>query len=251
MPASSFLASFRNPHPVLAMLHLKGTSPGDRLERAKAEIDLLWSHGVDAVVVENYFGDTDDVVAVCEHLRGRADDVVFGVNVLKDDWRAFEVANEYGARFLQLDSVAGHLPPDEDAEFAERLAAARATSAAFVLGGVRFKYQPYLSGRSLAEDLVLGAGRSDAIVVTGDGTGLETPPDKIEEFRRILGPGVPLIVGAGVTPDNCRTQLAQADGVIVGSYLKDTLTDTGDVDGQHVREFVAAVRRLSAEPLPA
>lgn len=251
MPVQPLLAAFASSHPVFAMLHLKGTDHSDRLERAKAEIDVLWSHDVDAVVVENYFGDVDDVAAVCEHLRGRPDGVVFGVNVLRDDWRAFEVANEYGARFVQLDSVAGHLPAAEDADFAERLAGARAASDAYVLGGVRFKYQPYRSGRTLEEDLSLATARCDAIVVTGDGTGLETPVAKIEDFRRIVGPSFPLVVGAGVTPGNCATQLAHADAVIVGSYLKDTFTDTGDVDARHVGEFVGAVRSLSGDPLRA
>lgn len=244
MPTSPFLASFDSSHPVFAMLHLKGADRAERFERAQREIDLLWSNGVDAVIVENYFGDTDDVLAVCDYLRSRRADVVFGINVLKDDWRAFEVAEEFGARFLQLDSVAGHLPAAEDADFADRLAEARAASSAFVLGGVRFKYQLYRSGRTLQEDLTLGAERSDGIVVTGDGTGLETPLTKIASFRGILGPDVPLIVGAGVTPENCEAQLAEGDGVIVGSYLKDTYADTGDVDAAHVRTFVGAVRGL-------
>ncbi len=245
MPSETFRESFASAKTVFAMLHLKGDDHADRLERAKREVDQLWSNGVDAVIVENYYGDVDDVVAVCDYLVTARPEVVFGINVLKDDWRAFEVANQYGARFLQLDSVAGHVPVDEDVDFAARLAEERAASAAFVLGGVRFKYQPYRSGRSLDEDLRLGASRSDAIVVTGDGTGLETPVAKIAEFRSILGPEFPLIVGAGVTPENCAAMLAQADGVIVGSYLKDTYIDTGDVDSDHVHTFVTAIRGLA------
>lgn len=247
MSSQSFLESFATAKPVLAMLHLKGENHAERFERAKREIDHLWSNGVDAVIVENYFGDVNDVVAVCDHLRTVRPDVVFGVNVLKDDWLAFDIANEFGARFLQLDSVAGHLPVPEDHEFASRLAEAREASAAYVLGGVRFKYQPYLSGRSLEEDLRLGAQRCDAIVVTGDGTGLQTPTSKTAEFRSVLGADFPLVVGAGVTPENCATTLAQADAVIVGSYLKDTYIDSGDVDPDHVRVFVGAVRQLAAD----
>lgn len=239
------LASFDNARPVFAMLHLKGDTPAQRLDIAKREIDTLWSSGVDAVVVENYFGDADDVVAACDYLRSDAKDVVFGVNVLKDDWLAFAIANEFGARFVQLDSVAGHLPEGQDREFAARLSEERASSYAFVLGGVRFKYHPHLSGRSLEEDLLLGVARCDGIVVTGEGTGQETPIEKIEEFRRVVGSDVPLVVGAGVTPRNCAEQLAVADAVIVGSYLKDTHADTGDVDGDHALEFVRAVRMLN------
>ena len=246
MTSNRLLDSFDSAQPIFAMLHLKGDDTAERLEIAKREIEALWTNGVDAVIVENYYGSVDEVVLVCDYLRASAPEVVFGINVLKDDWRSFELANEYGARFIQLDSVAGHLAPAEDADFAARLAEERAASETFVLGGVRFKYQPYLSGRSLDEDLLLGAQRADAIVVTGEGTGKETPLEKTSEFRRIVGDDYPLVVGAGVTVDNSREQLANANAVIVGSYLKDTYQDTGDVDGAHVSEFVSAIRALSA-----
>lgn len=239
------LPGFDLDHPLLAMLHLKGHDPADRLQRAKREIDDLWSGGVDAVIVENYFGDLDDVLAACAYLVAERPDVAFGVNVLGDDWRSFEVAAEFGASFVQLDSVAGHLPPAEDAAFAARLAEARAIGPGLVLGGVRFKYQPHLSGRSLEEDLVLARQRCDAVVVTGEGTALETPRSKVEEFRRLVGDSFPLVVGAGVTPGNCREQLAAADAVIVGSFLKDTHTDDGDVDHAHVLELVRALRAVA------
>jgi len=246
MTSNGLLDSFDSANPIFAMLHLKGDDTAQKLEIAKREIETLWTGGVDAVIVENYYGSVDDVVLVCDYLRANAPEVVFGINVLNDDWRAFELANEYGARFIQLDSVAGHLASAEDADFAARLAEERAASETFVLGGVRFKYQPYLSGRSLDEDLLLGAARADAIVVTGAGTGQETPLEKTGEFRRIVGADYPLVVGAGVTVDNCRAQLKNANAVVVGSYLKDTYQDTGDVDGAHVREFVGAIRSLSA-----
>ncbi|MCW3818791.1 hypothetical protein ONA91_30555 [Micromonospora sp. DR5-3] len=242
MSQRTFLDEFDSQIPVLAMLHLTGDTPAQKLELAKQEIDVLWSEGVDAVIVENYFGDVDDVVSVCGYLSDSAPEIRFGINILRQDWTAFEMAREFHALFIQMDSVAGHLAPGDDPAFASRLNDERAKTASHLLGGVRFKYQPYLSGRSLGEDLTLARSRCDAVVVTGDGTGMETPPGKIEEFRRLLGGGFPLVVGAGVTPANCKTQLAHADAVIVGSYLKDTYTDTGHVDRGHVREFVRAIR---------
>ncbi len=244
MTAPPFSSVFPQVAPIFAMLHLKGDSPADRFERAKREIDILWGGGVDAVIVENYYGTVDDVAAVCDHIDSTMPEVTFGVNVLGDDWRAFEIATEYGAMFVQLDSVAGHLPQEEDAEFGVRLALQRERSRALVLGGVRFKYQPYRSGQPLEVDLPSGASRADAIVVTGEGTGLQTPMEKILAFRELLGPDYPLVVGAGVNPESISEQLTHADAVVVGSYLKDTYQDTGDVDAAHVKEFMSAVRRL-------
>lgn len=244
MKTAEFSSAFGSTTPVFAMLHLKGTDAADRRERAKREIDLLWRDGVDALIVENYFGDTSDVVAALRYLVAQRPDVQFGVNVLKDDWFAFELAADYGARFVQLDSVVGHLAPDDDAEYAERLSRARVEAGCLVFGGVRFKYQPYLSGRALSDDLTLAIDRCDAVVVTGAGTGIATPTDKVADFRRIVGPNFPLIVGAGVTAENAATQLALADAVIVGSSLKDTRLDTGDVAAENVVAFVDAIHSL-------
>jgi len=242
---STVLDAFTGKIPVFAMLHHKGDSPDDIAERARREIDVLWASGVDAIIVENYFGGVDAVVATLEYLKAERPDVVFGINVLGDDATSFEFARTYGAAFVQLDSVAGHLAPDEDATFAEWLAAQRASTDALVLGGVRFKYQPVNSGRSLEEDLRLGMQRCDAIVVTGEGTAITTPHDKTHEFRAVVGEDYPLVIGAGVTPASAAADLADADALIVGSALKDTYLDTGDVDEAHTRELVAAVRALT------
>lgn len=242
---SGFIDSFHNPIPVFAMLHLKGDSETEKFDRARRETEILWDSGVDSIIVENYYGTTDDVIAVCEWLSTEARDVVFGINILRDDRAAFELATRFGARFVQLDSVAGHLRVDDDEVFGQWLNDSRGVADFFVLGGVRFKYQEYLSGRSLEEDLRLGASRCDAVVVTGDGTGLQTPASKTREFRSIVGPDFPLVIGAGVTPASCAEDLADANAVIVGSYLKDTFIDTGDVDKEHTREFVQAIRSLS------
>ena len=115
----------------------------------------------------------------------------------------------------------------------------RAGCGAAVLGGVRFKYQPVLSGRSEAEDLRLAMDRCDAIVATGDGTGKATPLDKLCRFRRLIG-DFPLVVGAGVTAETVGESLQVCDGAIVGSWFKVGHRDTGDVNAAHVRSFMHA-----------
>ena len=139
------------------------------------------------------------------------------------------------------DSVSGHLCPEEDEKFGRFMTEARKKSTAFVLGGVRFKYQPYKSGRRLDEDLAIGMKRCDAIVVTGDATGQETNLSKIRTFRSMIG-DFPLFVGAGMTPGNVADQMEIADGAIVGSYFKDTYKDTGDICADHVKEFMDEVK---------
>lgn len=237
-------SAFGQPKPILGMLHLKGDGPADIVGRAVREAEILVANGIDAVVVENYYGTVEDVERVLARLSAADQPIRFGVNVLDDGLASYALADRYGATFVQMDSIAGHLPPADDPQFARQIAAARERSAALLLGGVRFKYQPVLSGNSLETDLLVATERCDAVVVTGDGTGMETSLAKIEQFRSILGPAFPLVVGAGVTADNCEPSLTVADAAIVGSSLKDTRTAEGEIAAARVVELMDVVHRV-------
>jgi predicted TIM-barrel enzyme len=233
--------------PVLGMLHLGGSTPEERLSRALAETRDMIAGGVDAVVVENYFGDPDDVRRVLEAFEADAPGIVVGLNLLRDFRLGFELVGKFDISFLQIDSVCGHLPPDEEADYAAELAERRAATEALLFGGVRFKYQPVKSGRSEQEDISHGMERADALVVTGVATGQGTDNEKILRFRAVVGTDYPLIVGAGMTAATAADQMRIADGAIVGSYFKDDYTDKGIVDVAHVRELMDEVRKVREE----
>lgn len=50
------------------MLHLKGNSDEEIMERMKKETEIYYRNGVDAVLVENYFGDTRNCVQALDYL---------------------------------------------------------------------------------------------------------------------------------------------------------------------------------------
>lgn len=227
--------------PILGMLHLAGNDPESKLAQALEEARIMAGAGIDGLVVENYFGGAEDVERVLDRLMGLDLGPRIGVNMLRDNDRAFALARRYPVAFIQIDSVCGHLPPEQDDAFAAHLAAERASVPALLLGGVRFKYQPVLSGRDEASDVQLGAARCDGLVVTSDATGQETDLAKVARFRAATGGDVPLFIGAGVTNANLPAQMEAADGVIVGSWLKDTHKDTGRVCADHVATFMATV----------
>lgn len=241
-----FLTAFKERKPIMAMLHLKGDTPDDVLERAKRELDAYIEGGVDAVIVEDYFGTYSDMRRVLEYIRAARSEIVYGVNCLNIDAMGFELAQEFDAAFVQLDSVVGHVKPRDEEGLAAFLDLYRARYDGYVLGGVRFKYQPVLSERSLEEDLAIAQDRCDAVAVTQDATGQETSLDKIRAFRAGLG-DFPLIVAAGVTAENARESLRIADGAVVGSYFKDTYRDDGEVSPDHVRALMDAVRAIREE----
>jgi len=219
------------------MLHLSGYGREKILENAKRETEIMYRSGVHAILVENYFGDRVDVENALKYLHTACPDKVYGVNMLGFPEMAFELARKYGAMFVQMDSVCGHLEPTYEKPFLKKLEAMRGDGDIFLLGGVRFKYQPVRSGRSLEEDLKLGMERCDAIVVTGEGTGISTELEKIKTFRSVLG-DFPLIVGAGMTAETAQEQLAFADGAIVGSYFKEYGEAEYPVDEERVKLFM-------------
>lgn len=239
---SRFGETFTTPKPILGMLHLAGDGTEAKLAQAKEEARIMAGEGVDGLVVENYFGDAEDVERVLDRLFGLNLGTKIGVNVLRDDTRAFELAMRYPVAFIQVDSVAGHLPPEADAPFAADLAARRTSVPALLLGGVRFKYQPVLSGRPEAEDVRIGAARCDGLVVTSDATGQPTDMNKVARFRSATGGSVPLLIGAGLTESNAAEQLAEADGAVVGSWFKHDHKDSGRVEATHVARLMRAVR---------
>lgn len=227
--------------PIIGMLHLSGYGRDEVMEIARREIKILYSSDVDAILVENYYGNHADVENALQYLQENYSNRVYGVNVLDDPDVAFDLARKYGARFVQIDSVCGHALPQHDAELAKYLDHLRGDRDIFLLGGVRFKYTQHLSGRSLEEDLKLGMERCDAIVVTGAGTGISTDLEKIKTFRAILG-DFPLIVGAGMTAETAQEQLAYSDGAIVGSYFKEFGEAEYPVDEERVKEFICKAR---------
>ncbi len=228
---------------LLGMLHLKGEGQQDILDRARKESEIFSEEGFDGVIVENYFGSYDDVVYCLPRILEEFPQLFVGVDVIWDNDKSFDLAVEYQLPFIQLDSLAGQLPPEQEPAFEERVNWCQENSPTVILGGVRLKNQPVLSGNSLEEDLHRAMRRGDGIIVTGRATGVETEIEKISIFREIIG-DFPLIVGAGVRASNCVEQLRIADGAIIGSSLKTDGDVHGDLERSRVAELVRLVRQL-------
>lgn len=227
-----FETLFGGRKPLIGMIHTGCMHGEDMLDTAKREIEIYLKYGV-YPLIENYFGTSADCEKVLVWLQEYHPKAVYGVNILGDPHEAFLLAGAYGAKFIQIDSVCGHLDPERDEEYAEELKAMRKKTDVVLLGGVRFKYQPVRSGRSQKEDLLLGKERCDAIVCTGEGTGIPTPIGKVKEFKSVLN-DFPVIVGAGVTIDTIGETYNEADGVIVGSWIKDNHDAYNPVNEQYV-----------------
>ena len=226
--------------PVFGMLHLSGEDP---VQQAIKELRIFEQEGIDAVIVENYYGSKQDVVKTLDAISCINTKVIVGVNVLPNEFtESFSLAQKYGARFVQLDYVSGRYFEgtfDSDSyklireKFPEIL----------VLGGVHPKYYTPLTDSNLEFDLRQGMQRAEAIVVTGNETGKETPLHKIKFFRQVLG-NHSLIIGAGITQKNAYNQLQIADGVIVGTGLKYDGITQNPVERNRVKKLMNVIRDL-------
>tara|TARA_Y100000034_G_scaffold44433_1_gene54496 strand:- start:1080 stop:1793 length:714 start_codon:yes stop_codon:yes gene_type:complete len=223
--------------PIIGMIHLAGEDSKDILRRALEELAIYEEEGVNGAIIEDYHGELDDVHRILKESQGKFPNLKIGINTLINPYASLSLANHFGAEFVQFDSVQ---TPDLDLERYNKLR--EEYPDIVILGGVGFKYkQP--TGNPLEVDLQKAQERCDAIVTTGSGTGVETPIEKLIDYRTALG-CFPLVVGAGVTLDNIVRQLHYTDGAIIGSCFKPDGNTELPVDRNKVRSLMDIVKDI-------
>jgi len=232
----NFSELFEIEKPIIGMIHLAGGNQNERISRALEELAIYEQEGVNGAIVEDYHGSFVDVEKTLKQSQSRFG-LVIGINVLRNPYSSFELAQKYGARFVQFDSVQTR---DLDLNNYNKMRIKFPNIA--VLGGIGFKYIPP-TGNPLEVDLREGKSRCDAVVTTGDGTGLETPIAKLRQYRELLG-DFPLIVGAGVNLENVYEQLQICDGAIIGSYFKPNGDTQLPINRIKVRNLMGVVNKL-------
>jgi uncharacterized protein len=222
---------------IIGMIHLAGRDKAERVSRAIKEMIIYQEEGVRGAIIEDYHGSLNDMFETLKQSSTLGFTLVRGVNVLRDPYSSFKLASQFGARFVQFDSVQNK---DLDLEQYNRLRTEFPNIS--VLGGVGFKYiSP--TGNPLEVDLREGISKCEAIVTTGSGTGIETPTEKLREYKRLLG-DFPLVVGAGVDLQNAYEQMQVCDGAIIGSYFKPNGNTHLPIDRAKIRSLVDAVRKI-------
>ncbi|QIB74141.1 BtpA/SgcQ family protein [Halogeometricum borinquense] len=254
---------------VVGMVHLHAL-PGAPNYDAEAGLDAvresaledaakLDAGGVDAVMIEN-FGDApfypDDVpkhtvasmTAVIDAVA-REVDVPVGVNVLRNDAEAaLSIAAATGASFVRVNVHAGSRVTDQGvvegrAHETMRLRDQLDADVA-VFADVGVKHSEPLGPETpldVAVEEVVGRGLADGVVVSGSGTGAPTDDSDLETVANAADEaGAPALVGSGVTAETVAETLEYADGVIVGTALKEGGETTAPVDESRVRAVVSA-----------
>jgi predicted TIM-barrel enzyme len=228
---------FHYEKPIIGMIHLAGETKKEKIKRALEELTIFEEQGVNGAIIEDYHGMPQDVYNVLEKTNELDLNLVLGINVLREPYCSFALANNFNAKFVQFDSVQTR---DLDLKYYDGLREQYPKIA--VLGGVGFKYvEP--TGNPLEQDLNEAKPRCEAIVTTGSGTGVETPTNKLKEYKQRLGT-FPLIVGAGVDLENIYEQLQIVDGAIVGSYFKPDGITHKSIDKSLVKDLIDVVKQI-------
>ncbi|MFH1589948.1 MAG: BtpA/SgcQ family protein [archaeon] len=224
--------------PIFGMIHLAGSNP---VNRALEELEIFEDEGVDGAIIENYHGSIGEVILALEQTSKQNYDVVIGINILPNEYGlSLRLAQQFDGKFIQLDYVAGDYTSGK-LDFESYSDQRDSFPEIIVLGGVWPKYYTPVNGSILENDLRTGVQRAEAIVVTGSGTGKETPFNKIKKFREIIGDH-PLVIGAGLNLDNAYEQLSISNGAIVGTSLKENDNTLNLIDREKVHDFMSVVK---------
>lgn len=258
--------------PIIGMVHLPPLPGAPRndgarqslRERARSDARRLADGGVDAVIVEN-FGDAPfypesvppiTVAAMTDLTRSvrAAIDLPVGVNVLRNDAdAALAIAAATGARFIRVNVHTGARVTDQgliEGRAHETIRRREALDADVnVLADLDVKHSAPLAEESFPAETMADTverGLADGVIVSGPATGAQPEVESVEqavEHRDQLGLETPVFVGSGVTAETVADFLDVADGVIVGSALKQDGRPSNPVDQDRVEKLVEMADR--------
>jgi membrane complex biogenesis BtpA family protein len=260
---------FGRPKPVIGMVHCwplpgapayRGYGMDQVVEHALADARALVDGGCDGVIVENMWDvpfragpnlDPESIAAhavVARAVREEVD-VPLGINVVHNGGVALlAIAVASGAQFVRVCMFTGAGVWDSGALdegcAADLMRRRRQLDAEHIkiLADVDKKHSVRFPGIDLATHIewtrFFGA---DGIIVSGRMTGDAPAVEKVREAKTLAG-DTPVLLGSGTTADNVAAFLAAADGVIVGSSIKEEGDVSRPVDPARVGAFVRAAR---------
>ncbi len=229
---------------------------------ATSEAKVLLSAGFDAIIIENMHDRpyvhgvkgpeiVAAMTAVALTIREIAPELPLGIQILSGGNReAIAVAHASGAQFIRCENFVFSHVADEGllvkAEAGELLRYRKSIDADDVLifADIKKKHASHAitADVSLAEAVEAAEFFSaDGVIITGAATGKPTSPEDLAQARGATK--LPVLVGSGVTPDQVKTLFKHADGLIVGSFVKQGGRWDRPVDPERCKKLVVAARR--------
>jgi membrane complex biogenesis BtpA family protein len=267
MPNIKFSDVFPNKKPVIAVVHLMPLpgSPnygGDRrklYDQALEEVRIFMKHKVDGIIIEN-FRDKPfypnrvpaetiaSLAAVSKEILNEVN-IPVGINALRNDAKAsLAIATATGAQFIRVNVHMGAVMTEQGIirgmshktlRLREKL-----KSNVLIFADVGVKHAKPIVDRGLdveAKDLEERGG-ADAVIVTGERTGMETRLGDLKLVRNNVK--LPVLVASGLTAENIADFYPVASGFIVGTYLKEDGQAENFVNEGRVKKLMDAVGKL-------
>jgi hypothetical protein len=266
--APSFVDAARSGKVLIGVVHLSplpgsprhdGRAAHEIVALARGDAERILEAGFDGYLIEN-FGDVPfhgdqvppHVVALMTRValelprRG----ALVGVNVLRNDASAaLAIAAACGLQMIRVNVHVGAMVTDQGIleGKASRTTRERATLSprVAILADVKVKHAFPLGGEfdleAAARDTAY-RGLADALIVTGHSTGAPADLGELQAVRRAV-PDRPVLVGSGVTAASVRDLLRVAQGIIVGTALKEGGRVEEPVDPARAVEIVREARR--------
>jgi len=252
--------------PIIGMVHLpplpgaplhKGESIYEITAQAVKEAKLLEENGCTGIMMEN-FGDVPfwkkvdpETVAYMTSIGKAIRDnitVPMGICVLQSDGRAgIGIAHAVSAQWVRIpyytevyvvdtglmESIAAEVTRIRKVLGAEDVA---------IFADVHIKHGYPLAQRPIELAAIDAVERclADAVVVTGIATGAKTSLDDVKRVKQALD-DVPVLAGSGVGEDDIMDLLQWADGVIVGTSIKQGGITRNPVDPRKVEKLCTTV----------
>ncbi|MDW8083917.1 MAG: BtpA/SgcQ family protein [Candidatus Caldarchaeum sp.] len=262
---------FKNPKPIIAMIHLPplpgsprydGTAIEDIIEYALRDAEILKSGEVDGLQVEN-IGDypylkpddigheTSAILAVVAREVRKSTGLPVGICCLANGViPAMAACVASGGKWVRAAEWANAYIADEG--FVEAIAHKalryRANIRAYdvkVFADVHVKHGSHfiISDRPFEEQVSdVEFFDADAIIVSGTRTGAETPLERVVKAKQATS--LPVMIGSGLNPSNAVQLLQVADAAIVGSYMRRDGKFWNPVEPERVKALMAVVKKL-------
>jgi len=257
----NFKDIFTGPKPIIACVHLMPL-PGAPLykgdmnnvfETALREVAIFKKHNVDGLIVENFrdmpfYPDKlppetiAGMTAVIREIRNLFPGPI-GVNALRNDAQAaMAIAVATQAQFIRVNVHTGSAITDQGLIHGKAHETLRLRenlkSGMLIFADVDVKHASPLGNRGIEAETrdLTNRGLADAIIVSGEGTGLPTRSTDIEKVRK--NTNLPILLGSGVKPGNIKTLFGISDGFIVGSYFKKDGKAMSTVEDERVKSFM-------------
>lgn len=259
-------STFGTNKPIIAMVHIRAL-PGDPqydpqkgmswlVDTARKDVLALQAGGVDALMFSNEFSlpylTKVEPITPISMARIIAElfpeiKIPFGVNVLWDPEASIDLAAATGAKFVReifsgvyasdfgiWNTNSGSVVRHQHAVHAQNVK---------LLYNIVPESASYLAERdiaSIARSTVFNC-RPDGLCVSGLTAGSETSTQVLKIVKDAV-PDTPVFANTGVRPDNVQSQLAFADGAVVGTTFKRDGKTWNEVDADRVKTFMDAVR---------